>query len=159
MKHISESYCTNSNFFKLIEYISGENLPQIENHEPLELISNDISYTQDFVRIDKKILFPIQEKYRGFITSVLGLYKVELMYVIIYDKTTININVKSPKFLKKIVNFETNILITDKNDHTYVQKSIDYKTNALLSLFPSNLEEEFLQDLEKFSENMLSSCV
>ena len=162
MVEINEEYEADVCFDKLVRFLESEELPEVENHERLEFVQNSFEYLDEFVLIEKVILFPIQKKYRGILSTVLNLNKIKLNYKIKYDEEHILIKVENPHSLKNVVLFTTEIFVKKIDGKINVRKRIVYTNkiseNILLSPFIPNIEGDFFEQLDSFTANMLLKC-
>lgn len=156
MPKISEHINVNIEFEKILKFLISEQLPQIENEDKLEFVSNEFSKIDDYTLLVKTIIFPIQRKNRGFLSSLLGLNKFRIVYNIRYDNSRMMITVTNPREVRNFVTFRTEIFIEKKGCDTSIRKEVSYRNK--IPFMNSSIEDDFFSQNDVFFCEMLRRC-
>lgn len=160
MQRIEDEYTRDVKFENLIRFLLSEEMPEIDPHEKLQFISNRIEDRNEYILLIKTVLYPLQRKYRGVLSSLLGVNKIRLEYVIQYDEDTAFIRVKNPPSLGRYIKFNVEIYVQDDNGRIIVKKSTTYENliPSFLTSFVGKMEDDFLEQMDNLTEDMFRRC-
>lgn len=160
MQTIEEEYVRNIKFENLIKFLSSEELPITEGDDELEFVSNVFTPNDEYILLIKTIIYPLKRKYRGILSSLLGVNKIRLEYNIKYDEDTALITIKNPKFLCKYIRFNADFYVQSDGENIIVKKKVIYENliPSFITSFSGNVEDDFLEQMDCLTEDMFKKC-